>query len=203
MASDSRKYVSGVGINDSKIPITNNKAYITWASMLDRCYGISAEYCGHAVICDDWILFSNFERWMYGQQWEGKYLDKDILFPGNVMYSPETCVFVDGWLNSRIKTMWKKRELPLGVDRIKRKDSVSYSSKITIDGERIKLGEFSSINAAAIIYLKVKNRSILAIMRKVDSQKIKKGLYRHIMRNKAEIVFRKASIVCSPPLVNK
>lgn len=36
---------------------------------------------------------------MEKQDWRGKQLDKDILFLGNKVYSPETCVFVDQLTN--------------------------------------------------------------------------------------------------------
>ena len=44
--------------------------------------------------------FSNFKAWMEVQDWEGKQLDKDILFPDNKTYSEYTCVFVDQRVNS-------------------------------------------------------------------------------------------------------
>ena len=36
---------------------------------------------------------------MENQDWQGKELEKDILFPGNKVYSAETCVFVDAKVN--------------------------------------------------------------------------------------------------------
>jgi hypothetical protein len=37
---------------------------------------------------------------MEKQDWEGKQLDKDILYPGNLEYGPEKCVFVSHAVNS-------------------------------------------------------------------------------------------------------
>lgn len=45
-----------------------------------------------------------------GEYWQ---LDKDIAFPGNKVYSPDTCVFVPRSLNSLFKA--KSGELPIGV----------------------------------------------------------------------------------------
>lgn len=71
--------------------------------MLHRAYDSKAQvrrpnYVGCSVF-DEWLTFSNFKLWMETQDWEGKQLDKDILVPGNKVYSPETCVFVTAVLN--------------------------------------------------------------------------------------------------------
>lgn len=34
------------------------------------------------------------------QDWQNKQLDKDLLIEGNKVYSPETCVFVSGMVNT-------------------------------------------------------------------------------------------------------
>jgi len=36
---------------------------------------------------------------MERQDWEGKHLDKDILIPGNKIYSPDRCIFVSSLIN--------------------------------------------------------------------------------------------------------
>lgn len=77
--------------------------YEKWKDMLKRCYSEKYQercptYKGCSV-CQEWLTFSNFRAWMEQQDYEGKQLDKDILFPGNKVYSPETCVFVDQWVN--------------------------------------------------------------------------------------------------------
>lgn len=72
--------------------------------MIKRCYSPKYQsgnmtYDGCSV-CKEWLTFSNFKRWMEAQDWQGKELDKDILVKGNKIYSPETCVFVSGNVNS-------------------------------------------------------------------------------------------------------
>lgn len=111
-----KKLVCGVGINDSdyvtsREEIVDGKRkvvwvcpfYRTWSSMLKRCYGKSKikypSYSGCSV-CEKWHLFSNFKKWMETQKWEGKQLDKDIISPGNKIYSPENCCFVDSITNN-------------------------------------------------------------------------------------------------------
>ena len=77
--------------------------YRAWKNMLKRCYSAKEQernptYKGCSV-SDDWLTFSNFKAWMEKQQWEGLHLDKDLLFEGNKLYSPDTCVFVSQMLN--------------------------------------------------------------------------------------------------------
>ena len=72
--------------------------------MLMRCYSGKYQeshptYAG-CTVSDEWHTFSNFKAWMEKQDFEGKQLDKDILFEGNKVYGAETCVFVTPSVNS-------------------------------------------------------------------------------------------------------
>ena len=120
--------VYGVGINDANYkvkPVVNGKRayckfYDTWVHMLARCYSQKCQnkqptYIGCSV-CDEWLTFSNFKRWMESQDWEGKEIDKDLLFVGNRVYSPETCCFVSSTTNTFIlHSLASKGSLPIGV----------------------------------------------------------------------------------------
>ena len=128
-----RKLVSGVGINDAdyvvkvwegteeRYPNGNKKRvsvwrcpfYSRWESMLKRCYSKKFQesrqtYKG-CTVCEGWLLFSNFRKWMVTQEWEGNQLDKDLLKDGNKVYSPETCVFVSREVNIFVVTCGKSR----------------------------------------------------------------------------------------------
>lgn len=109
------KLVYGVGINDADYAVylrINGKIvvcrfYRVWKDMLARCYDDKRQsrhptYIG-CTVCDEWHIFSNFKRWMEKQDWQGKELDKDILYQGNKVYSAKSCRFVDkltnGFLN--------------------------------------------------------------------------------------------------------
>ena len=127
-----KRKVYGVGINDAdyqvswgvvvdgKVKRTMCHFYQTWCSMLCRVYSKHYHkrhptYIGSSV-CEDWIYFSNFKVWMEQQDWEGKQLDKDLLFNGNKHYSPETCVFIDRSLNLFMTECDGNRgECPVGV----------------------------------------------------------------------------------------
>ena len=120
------RLVYGLGINDAdysvrlqeEVPMVEGKKrqritwrcpyYSRWASMFMRCYSIAYQdkyptYRGCSV-SDEWLLFSNFKKWMEQQDWEGKQLDKDLLVEGNKVYSPDTCVFVEERINYFILT---------------------------------------------------------------------------------------------------
>ena len=117
-----KKLVYGVGINDADYVVQKFEQlgyvdgkqkqklvwkcpyYERWAHMLARCYSAKYQenkptYKGCSV-STEWHTFSSFRRWMEGQDWEGKHLDKDLLFEGNKVYSPESCVFVSQLVNS-------------------------------------------------------------------------------------------------------
>lgn len=77
--------------------------YSRWYGMLYRCYSdkslkIAPTY-KECTVCEEWLTFSNFRSWMIAQDWQVNQLDKDILFQGNKVYSPETCVFIDQRVN--------------------------------------------------------------------------------------------------------
>lgn len=68
--------------------------------IINRCYNAKfrekqLQYTG-CTVCEEWLNYSNFKVW-YGQngiKGMALDLDKDILFKGNKVYSPETCCFV-------------------------------------------------------------------------------------------------------------
>jgi len=117
-----RSVVHGVGVNDSDytVKIVKNKKtlwrcpfYDKWTTMLKRCYSPKhhknyPSYIGCSV-CPEWRYFSKFRLWMEGQKWEGMELDKDILVKGNRVYSPDTCCFVPGTINSLFGPGRKKK----------------------------------------------------------------------------------------------
>lgn len=119
------KKVRGVGINDTKEKVcrgsVNHRAHTTWYNMLNRCYGDqkgrNASYVGCSV-CDEWLYFSNFLSWYNENYKEGYDLDKDLLHPGNKVYSPTTCVFVHPKLNKMLMASKACRgEYPTGISR--------------------------------------------------------------------------------------
>lgn len=105
------KFVYGAGINDADYVVEKRSKngrvkcnfYIKWKEMIRRCYSekekLRKPYYEDCTLCADWLVFSNFKKWMETQNWQGKQIDKDLLVVGNKIYSPETCCFVDGTTN--------------------------------------------------------------------------------------------------------
>ena len=133
-----KKLVYGVGINDADYVVEKYKTtgYVNgkqkqklvwycpyhrvWKSMLKRCCSTKFQECNPTYrgcsVSEEWITLSNFKRWMEKQDWEGKQLDKDLLFEGNKVYSVETCVFVTSMVNSfTLDSGASRGEWPLGV----------------------------------------------------------------------------------------
>ena len=136
-----RSLVQGVGVNDAdyvvcitecleeRLPSGRKKRrsvwqcpyYSRWCSMLQRCYSKRLHKrrptYSDCTVCDEWLLFSNFREWMVTKEWEGKDLDKDILFEDNKVYSPTKCVFVTPMLNKFLLDSGASRgKYLLGVD---------------------------------------------------------------------------------------
>lgn len=169
--------VRGIGINDAEYPVstsvcvTNDKGevvrkcvtlcpfYERWSNMLTRCYSKShlskyPTYLGCSV-CEQWLTFSNFKKWMEKQNWEGKHLDKDLLFPGNKLYSPDTCVFVNPDVNYFI-LVGKENGLPTGVSVHKRSGKYRAQCNDPISRKRVDLGLYESQDSAHNAWLSCK-----------------------------------------------
>lgn len=128
------KLLFGVGINDADYNINKHERfdgkfkvtwvcpfYAKWRGMLKRCYSkkYKAKYPTYegCFTTEEWHLFSSFRKWMLTQDWEGKHLDKDILFSDNKMYGPDVCVFVDAKVNLFMSESSSRRgKYPIGVN---------------------------------------------------------------------------------------
>ena len=160
----SRGIVAGVGINDADYVVQKNENivlngktktkvvwrcpyYRVWCNMITRCYNKNSKlkYPSYkdCYVCDEWLTFSNFKSWMGQQDWEGKELDKDILFKGNKVYSPDTCIFVSRKLNTLLISSSPTRgKYPLGVSYHKR--DCNYHVRCCLDGKITHCGVFDN-----------------------------------------------------------
>lgn len=156
------KLTFGVGVKDNTEPLVkkefiNNKwvkswtcpYYSKWKDMLMRCYSDKFQekhptYKG-CLVCDEWLVFSNFKKWMINQDWVDKHLDKDIKIPNNKIYSPDTCLFVPPKLNL---FMCNNRKGLLGVNYHKRDKVFGANVNNPITGKIEFLGNFKSESEA-------------------------------------------------------
>lgn len=150
------KGVCGVGTNDGSY-ITQIKsgnrtfrdpAYTAWVDMLKRGYSSTCKKKNptyeHTTVCNSWHTFSNFLKWWEEFFVEGWALDKDILFPGNTVYSPDKCVFIPQYVNSLFTLAGNARGiLPLGVhwDKVNSK----FSANVRVGGIYQHLGRFPNL----------------------------------------------------------
>ena len=82
-------------------------------------------------------------------------LDKDILFKGNKVYSPEACSFVPHEINTLFLSKKADRgDYPIGVSYEKEKKK--FRAAMAFMGEQIKLGTFDTAEAAFARYKKYK-----------------------------------------------
>ena len=162
-----KKLIHGVGINDADYVVAKRKVgwvcpfYRTWKHMLGRCYDTKIQerhptYKG-CTVSEEWLTFSNFRAWMAAQDWEDKHLDKDILFEGNKVYSPETCVFVSQMVNNFTIDRGNDRgEWLIGVYRNKPTEKFRSRCRNPFSGDQEHLGLFTCELEAHEAWLKRK-----------------------------------------------
>ena len=176
-----RKPVFGVGINDIKEKTRGTKAYLVWKSMLARCYSEytrkdNPAYDGCSV-CNEWLVLSAFVDWFNANYIQGTQLDKDILVPGNKVYSPSTCCFVPQELNKLFSGHTARKSLSPGIRRQNRQFIAEFRHK----GKRHKRG-FYSFDDAKEWYSRFRNEAIKEAANKfLSSGQISLETYNAIM----------------------
>ena len=184
-----RRLIYGFGVNDADYvikPLINGKRkscsyYKRWEALITRCYSKNSlkrhpAYVGCSV-SDEWKYFSNFRLWMEKQDWQGKQLDKDILYPGNKVYSPDKCIFVPSHINLLLTKCDKKRgKYPLGVYYCE--SSKGFHSSLCKDGKVLHLGYYNNPLDAHRKYQLEKFRYINQIANKQTDNKLKNALIR-------------------------
>ncbi len=189
------KLVCGIGINDSEYKVQVKKElpsingarkhkevwicpfYKKWKSMLVRCYSDKYQerrptYKGCSV-CEEWLTFSNFKAWMEQQDWQGKELDKDVLFDGNKLYSPETCVFIDHKTNKFLNDHANSRgNLPIGVCLYRGK----YMAQVSVKGKQKILGIFDTPDDAHGAWKKAKNELAIELAKEQTDYRVATAL---------------------------
>jgi len=186
--------VHGIGVNNATYTVTKHEKingkwkqvwrcpyYAVWEGMLNRCYGVPVlekypTYQGCSV-CPEWIYFMTFKAWMETQNWQGKELDKDILFEGNKVYSPEACRFVERDLNKFLLDSGRSRgEWPLGVSWHKANGKFQARCCNPLTKEREHLCYFDCPNEAHEAWRKKKHQHALTLADLQDDPLIAEAL---------------------------
>lgn len=194
----SKKLVYGVGINDADYKVTRYSSeivdgkrvyklewtcpyYSVWSSMLMRCYSDkyqekSPTYKGCSV-SEEWLTFPNFRAWMIQQDYRGKELDKDLLFKGNKVYSPETCVFVSKMVNLFMSGSDAKRgKYLIGVHWCKEAGKFVAQCSNPFLNKRENLGYFDNEKEAHEAWRTKKNELAIRYASKQDDPRLVKAL---------------------------
>lgn len=129
------KLVCGVGNNDWNSPSYINRKmvwqYQLWSGIINRCFNekLKEKHPTYKNVscCNSWLYMSNFVKDISKIENSDKYesdgweMDKDILFKGNKIYSPETVCFVPIEINLLLTKSDRARgEFPIGVHYNKR-----------------------------------------------------------------------------------
>ena len=176
---------TGVGKYQTRINGVNTDYYNKWHDLIRRCYYEDAKeifpaYYGSCEVCNQWHNLQLFAEWYeenYYEVDERLHLDKDILYPGNKIYSPDTCVLVPQRINMLFMNKENKRGLPNGIIQKKNGYSVSYSTE--------KLGVYETLEEAYEVDSKVKKEAIINIANEykgIIPQKLYDALLRYEVR---------------------
>lgn len=167
------------------------KCYKVWQKMLQRCYDDEYQernptYKG-CEVCEEWLCFQTFAHWYNDNYYEipneSMALDKDILFKGNKIYSPKTCVFVPQNINKLFTKCNKSRgNNPVGVCKRPSGNYEAYCNNV--NGKY--LGTYSTKEEAFRVYKQYKEKYIKQVADKYKEY-IPKNLYEAMYSYKVEI----------------
>lgn len=176
----------GVGEHQTKINNKRVRAYNIWHSMIGRCYEESRSHIYEAyydicTVSSKWLCYQNFADWFESNKYECEgrlHLDKDILYPGNKIYSPDTCLLVPQRINMLFTNKENSRGLPNGIMQVNDKYSAKYNN--------IELGIYDSLEEAYAVYAIEKEKHIKQVADEYKD-KIPEYVYEALYRYKVDI----------------
>lgn len=187
------KLLYGVGANDADYVVSQYKRvngkvvkvwacplYLRWANMIRRCYSpkylaTRANYIG-CKVCDEWLTFSNFKKWMETQDWNGKDLDKDHISNQGV-YSPDNCVFLDPLVNNFIIDAASIRgNYPVGVSFNKYHGKFTAKCNNPFVGKTEYLGYYLTAGDAHLAWKKRKHELACQLADLQTDERVAKAL---------------------------
>lgn len=194
------KIVYGAGIDDSdyptrirvELPRVNGKRrsktiwtcpyWSRWREMVGRCCSEKIKKVHptyeNCTIHEDWLYFSKFKMWMEQQDWEGKFLDKDIIIKRNKHYSPGTCSFVSRKANNIILDSATIRgKWPIGVTYKPSQPHRPYVANAKqLDSKNKYLGSFATPEEAHLAWKKEKHRLACLLAESETDIRVKESL---------------------------
>lgn len=177
----------GVGDIESSKNGETTSVYNCWMNMIGRCYEDKYKdkyksYYKISEVCAEWLNFQNFGRWYEENTYDidGRlHLDKDILYPGNKIYSPYHCLLVPQRINMLFTNKPNSNGLPNGITKTNNGwYKAIYNTK--------KLGIFEDLNDAYKSYAKEKERCIKEIAEEYK-EIIPQNVYEALLNYKVRI----------------
>lgn len=136
------RLICGVAKNDSETVLDSEgkvkRSYNVWINMIHRCYnknrnGYKNYGAKGVTVCEEWLLFSNFERWYDENYVEGCQVDKDL--SGLNEYSPAGCRFIsakENTIDANKRRDYSKLKLRTGEKNPYAKQIEYYSNTPTL-----------------------------------------------------------------------
>lgn len=139
------------------------ESYNVWHDMIRRCYSEKSKekfqaYFHICTVSKLWHNYQNFAEWFNENKYEvdGRlHIDKDILYPGNKIYCPDTCLLVPQRINMLFLNKPNKRGLPNGI--------VRYSNKYLVKYNGVECGYRNTLEEAFELYAIIKKDAIIKI----------------------------------------
>lgn len=131
-----------------------NRIRKAWDNMMRRCYSVQQSAYEGCRVCRKWYDYQEFAEWYSSQPNAYKSvseLDKDILDPLNMIYSPDHCTVTPKQINLLFKDSRKLRSrLPRGV--YEHTSKLGFIARISKHGKSVALGRFETIAEAFEAY---------------------------------------------------
>lgn len=139
------------------------ESYNVWHDMVRRCYSEKSKekfqaYFHICMVSKLWHNYQNFAEWFSENKYEVEgrlHIDKDILYPGNKIYCPDTCLLVPQRINMLFLNKPNKRGLPNGIVKCSNKYLVKYCG--------VEYGYRNTLEDAFELYAKMKKDAIINI----------------------------------------
>lgn len=173
-----------------------DKSYNVWSKIIKRCYDEKQHLLQptyqDCIVCDEWHNFKNFREWYLSHYYqvdnnERMCVDKDILFKGNKIYSPQTCCIVPNEINVLFtKTDKKRGQYPIGVYYKKRDCKFIAQCKHGGQKSQKHLGSYNTPEEAFKAYKKYKEQYIKQVADKYK-QYLEPRVYQALYNYQVEI----------------
>lgn len=166
-----KRTVYGVGYDSGGkhkryISSKSSVEYAIWSAMIGRCYSEriknklpSYKQCSTSP---EWHDFQVFAEWYTNHDYYGLGydLDKDLLFEGNKVYSPETCCLIPHEINTvLLNGSGNRSKYPVGVSL--EKWTNRFKVTISINNKTKYLGRYDCPKEAGLVYVRAKKKYMI------------------------------------------